>query len=148
AYLLETVDHAALEAELADAARELARRGLRVVHWQRRKRRIPRRVLRDGFGHAVVGLACDGQRLVPVEDALHTRRVQRQDRKLYTRVVHVAEALGAQIEQLPREVVPLARVAGEAARFLERLLDGEVLLERDLSLHCDLPLSRHRRIKA
>src|SRR5579883_3591076 len=57
AYLREAVDERAAEAELADAAGELARGELGVLHRQRRERLATAGALAHLLGQAVVGAA-------------------------------------------------------------------------------------------
>ena len=134
--LLKSVDHAALEAEFPDAAAKLPGSGDGIVHGQCRERRVAGRVLAYGLGHAVVGLPRDrAMGFVRIQDPLHAGCVERQDRKLDACLVHLLETFVLKVQDLSREVVPVARVASETACLLESFLDREVFFERYFSLH-------------
>jgi len=52
----------------------------------------------------------------------------------------VAEALGAQVEQLSREVIPDTGIAGKTALLFEGILDCEMLFECNFTIHLDSPV--------
>ena len=131
--LREAVHQRADEAELLDAARQLARRFIRVLHRQRREAREAIRALFDLGRENVVRLARHVNRTLHVADRLHGRRIERQDHDLDARGVHQAQALVLEVRQPRPELAP--HVRAEHLRVRERGSDGEMFLERDLALH-------------
>src|SRR5262249_647454 len=70
---------------------------------------------------------------------LHRRRIQRQDHHLDAMAVHLGEPPFLDVEQPGLQFRPVA-VRYEAGRIHQRVGDGEMLFERDFSLHAFLPL--------
>ena len=66
-----------------------------------------------------------------VEHRLHAGRVERQDRERDAVRVHLAQPLVVQVQQPPLEHVQLPG-HGVLGRLAQRLLDAEVLFDRDL----------------
>ena len=85
----EAVDQRALEAEILDAALELAARQVRVLERQRGEALEALRAARDLLGEEVVGAARDLARLPGLGNRLHRRRVERQDHHLHAVRVHL-----------------------------------------------------------
>jgi hypothetical protein len=135
--LREAVHQRALEAEVLDAAHELARGGLGVLHRQRREAREAVRAAGHLLGQGVVGEARHFNRPLHVGDRLHGGRVERQDEQLHPVAVHEGQAFAGDIEQPGAPFRPQP-VRQEAARILDRLRDGEMLFQPDLSVHAPL----------
>ncbi len=134
--LREAVHQRADKAELLDAAGQLARRLVRVLHRERGKSGEAIGALRDFGREMVVRLARHRDRALHVMDRLHGRRIERDDHDLHARGIHQAQALVLEVGQPRPELLPHMRA--EHFRVGQRRLDGEVFFERDLALHAPL----------
>ncbi len=130
----KAVDQRADKAELLDAARQFRGSGLRVLHRQRGKGGKAAGALGALVGEHVVGLARHRDGALDVVDRLDRRRVERQDHHFDAVFVHLGKAHVLDVDEPRPELLPDVRA--EHLGVAERCLDGEVLLERDLALHC------------
>src|ERR1051326_2030681 len=132
--LRKSVDQRAAEAEFLDAALELARGEVRVLHCQRREALKSLRALDHLLGEIIVGASRDlvGARLVG--DALHRRRVERQQHHLDAVLVHKLKPPAVNVGVALGHLV--ADRFGEIAhRIGRRFGDRKVFFECDLALH-------------
>ena len=104
--LREAVDQRALESKLLDAALQLARRQIGILHRQRRQSLKAVRPLRHLLGQIVVGLAGDLVRLPGIRNALDGRRVERQQHHLDAVLVHQSNPPVVQIEHAGPHLLP------------------------------------------
>jgi len=132
--LRETIDQRADEAELLHAALQLARRALRILHGEGGERAEAVGALGGFLRQKVIGAARDIGRLLRLPDRLDGRRVEREDHHLHAVRVHLAQAPLLHVDEARLELRPRA-VGEESFRVRQRVGNGEVLLEANLSLH-------------
>ena len=95
------------------------------------------RVFGDELRDGVVRLARDLRRLFRIGDTLNRRIVQAQDDPLDAVLVHFRQTKLLEVQQAPLDIGPCGKPAGVlgVVRGADGVGDGEVLFERDLSLH-------------
>src|ERR1700730_2817573 len=127
------VDERAFESEVLDAALELLRRALRLLHRQGGHAGEPVGTLCDLRCEHVVGPVGDLRRLLGIGDALNRRRIERRDHDLDAGAVHQTQTLILKVQKPVPQFPP--HMGTERLRIAERGFDREMILERDLSLH-------------
>ncbi len=139
--LREAVDQRTAEAQVLHAALQLARGEVGVLHGQRREGLEAVRPAGHLLGEEVVGAHGDLHGLARVGNGLHGGRVEGQDHHLHAVGVHLAQAPLMDVQQAQAQLLPV--VAGdETGRILQRLRNGEMFFQADLSLHVLSPLRR------
>ncbi|MNV47430.1 hypothetical protein D3C71_1393000 [compost metagenome] len=123
-----------MKAQLIHAALQFARGGFRVLHRQRGESAEARGVALDLLGQHIVGSLRDFDSTLRIGNALHGRRIEREDRELRAPLVHLREALLLEIEQVALQALPHLG-AGVDLRVGNREVDREMLFERNLVLH-------------
>ena len=107
--LREPVHERADEAKLLDAARQLARGLLGLLHRKRRKAAEAIGAPRDLGGEMVVRLAGDCDRALHIVDCLHGWCIERGDHDLHARRIHQAQAFVLKIGEPGPELLPHVR---------------------------------------
>jgi hypothetical protein len=124
---------APLKTEILDAALELRRRAIRVLHRQCRNADEAIRPLCDLLRQHVVRLARHIYRPFDIGDCLDGRGIERRDHDLDAGVIHQPQPLVLEVEEARTQFRP--HMGAEDLRIAERGHGREMILERDFSLH-------------
>ena len=116
--LRKAVDQRAFETEILDAALELRRRAVRVLHGQRRNAHEAIRPLGDLLRQNVVRLARHLDGALDIGDRLNGRRIERRDHDLDAGGIHQPQPLVLEVEQPLPQLRPHMRA--EDLRIAER----------------------------
>jgi hypothetical protein len=131
--LREAVDQRAPETEILDAAHELRRSAVGVLHRQCRNADEAIRPLCDLLRQHVVRLARHIYRPLDIGDRLDGRGIERRDHDLDAGGIHKSQPLVLEIEEARTQFRP--HMGAEDLRIAERGRGREMILERDFPLH-------------
>ena len=132
--LTESVHQRATKAQLLHCPLDLTRGFVRVLHGERGEPLKALGVFGNLRGDVVVRAARDIDRSLGVNDGLHRGRIQRQQRHLDPRLVHLLEAIAVDVGDAVFELRPVARRHEDGGVF-ERVGERIVFFERDFPMH-------------
>src|SRR5882724_940696 len=132
--LREAVDERAAEAELLHRARQLARRGVGILHGERGEPLEALGALRHLAREEIVCAARHIGGPPGIGNGLDGGRVEGQDHHLHAVAIHLGDAPLLQVHQPRLELRP-GRVGEETFRIRKRVRNGEMLFEPNLALH-------------
>ncbi len=131
--LREAVDQGAPETEVLDAALQLRRGIVRVLHGQRRNAHETVGTLGDLPRQDVVCLAGHLCRPFDIGYRLDGGGIERRDHDFDAGGIHEPQPLVLEVEEARSQLRP--HMGAEDLRIAERGLGREMILERDFSLH-------------